>query len=136
MLAQIRVTMGSCTHATGMQECTVMGVGTDTTTASGLGRIIRKAREGKGLSREKLAARLGRTSSTIQRWESGDSDPTFVDIVRLAAITGADIEELAEAIDTSGVHPLADVCTGQLTLDDVVIDLRDGRARTYIAAAA
>lgn len=117
MNAQIRVTMGTCTHATGMQECVAMGVGTDTTTASGLGRIIRQARERQGLSREKLAAKLGRTSSTIQRWELEDSDPTFTDVVRLAAIIGVDLGELAAAIETQELRTLAGVCSGQVELD-------------------
>ena len=81
-----------------------MTVGTDKTAASGLGQSMRQAREAAGISREKLAAQIGATANTVQRWESGESSPTFATVVRVAQIIDADLDDLAVAITSNGCY--------------------------------
>ena len=41
-----------------------------------LARLVRSLREKLGLSQEKLAARMGVTFSSVNRWENGHSKPS------------------------------------------------------------
>jgi transcriptional regulator with XRE-family HTH domain len=56
-----------------------------------LGRLIRSARLDKGLSREQLASAVGRSASTVRRWERAESAPS-VDVVGDLA-TALDLDE-------------------------------------------
>lgn len=49
------------------------------------GRVIREARGNSGLSREKLAAEVGVSTSTIIRLERDDQLPNVAALVRIAA---------------------------------------------------
>lgn len=57
-----------------------------------LGRLIRSARLDKGLSREQLASAVGRSASTVRRWERAESAPS-VDVVGDLA-TALDLDEV------------------------------------------
>lgn len=41
-----------------------------------LGRLVKSLRDQLGLSQEKLAARMGVTFSSVNRWENGHSKPS------------------------------------------------------------
>jgi transcriptional regulator with XRE-family HTH domain len=104
-----------------------------TTNAPTFGERLARARMWAGLSQQDMAERLDCHKRSIANYETGRRMPQTDVTVAWATICGVDVELLVEPLRG---RTFADVCTGQLTLDDVVIDLRDGRARTYIAAAA
>lgn len=61
-----------------------------------LARNIRYLRKQKGMSQDQLAELLGYKSfTTIQKWESGISEPPFKTLVAMAALFDVDIDDLA-----------------------------------------
>ena len=57
------------------------------------GYNIRKIRREKNMSQEELANKLGYKSyTTIQKWESGISDPPFKVLKKLSCIFNVDID--------------------------------------------
>ena len=71
-----------------------------------LSKNIRYLRKKRNWSQEDLAAKLGKKSfTTIQKWESGVSDPTFKTLLDLAQVFGVDVDALANSdleLDGSG----------------------------------
>jgi transcriptional regulator with XRE-family HTH domain len=59
-----------------------------------LGQRIFDFRRAAGLSQEQLANRVGLDRRSIQRYESGNRDPRFTDLVLLATAMGVTVEEL------------------------------------------
>ena len=60
-----------------------------------LSRNIRYFRKENRLSQEELAAKLNKKSyTTIQKWESGVSEPSISDTLRMATIFGTTMQEL------------------------------------------
>ncbi len=57
-------------------------------------RSLRQAREFTGLSREKVAAELGISSKTLERWEKGITPTKRYQLVRLAALYSVPLEQL------------------------------------------
>jgi transcriptional regulator with XRE-family HTH domain len=53
-----------------------------------VGRKIREAREGAGMSREQVAVSLGVAYGTIVRWETSRTEPSVSKVQQIAAITG------------------------------------------------
>lgn len=49
---------------------------------------IREAREARGWTQEQLAAEMNTTQQTIQRWESGQTDPKSSVLVEISRILG------------------------------------------------
>ena len=47
--------------------------------------LIRRAREGRGLTQHQLALRMGSTQSTVARWEGGEHEVTMKTLTRVAA---------------------------------------------------
>jgi transcriptional regulator with XRE-family HTH domain len=62
----------------------------------GLGAAVRQLREEAALSQQALAERAGRSASWISQIESGDCDPRWGDMRRVAAALGVSVEVLAE----------------------------------------
>lgn len=60
-----------------------------------LGNKIKTLRERRGLSRAELAHQLGVTTPAVHHLENGSRKPSLAMTVKLAAIFGASIEELA-----------------------------------------
>lgn len=78
------------------------------------GTQIRAAREAAGLSRAKLAAKLGIAQHTVYRWEHGIHSRLSFDTVRdLAAALGVPAEQLVGASETNGANGSATVQTEQ-----------------------
>ena len=65
-----------------------------------LGYNIRKIRREKNMSQEELADKLGYKSyTTIQKWESGVSDPPFKVLKELSRIFNVDIDFFTKVTD-------------------------------------
>jgi transcriptional regulator with XRE-family HTH domain len=65
---------------------------------SGSAQKLWDARIGTGLSREKVAASLGVSSKTIERWERGTSPVKRYQLIRLAELYGVAIASLEEPV--------------------------------------
>lgn len=50
--------------------------------------LVVEARRRAGLTQRELAERAGTTQSSIARWESGRSEPSFANVVRLVRLCG------------------------------------------------
>ena len=62
--------------------------------ALAIGRAIREARLEKGMSLGQLAAAVGRSSSSVRRWERGEVPPAIGIIDDLATVLDLDPDEL------------------------------------------
>ena len=69
-----------------------------------LGASIREARLKKGLSLGQLASAVGRSSSSVRRWERGEVAPAAPVIPKLAAILEID-QEVLEVGEGADVEP-------------------------------
>ena len=59
-----------------------------------IGESIRKAREDRGYSRQRLAIRSGVSYHAIQRWEQENSNPTVINLIPIADALGISLDEL------------------------------------------
>lgn len=59
-----------------------------------VGKNIKKAREGKGLSQEQLAERLNVTRQAVSNWERGKTQPDIEMLQRLSEVLEVSVEEL------------------------------------------
>lgn len=59
-----------------------------------LGRRMRELRTAAGLSQDQLADRIGMERRSIQRYERGERDPRFSDLVLIADALGVSVVEL------------------------------------------
>lgn len=59
---------------------------------------LRELRENAGYSQCSLAARLGLTPPTINRWERGRAFPRLQNIKKLADLYGVSVREMKEAV--------------------------------------
>jgi transcriptional regulator with XRE-family HTH domain len=65
--------------------------------ATAMGRMIREARLRKGMSLGQLAAAVGRSSSSVRRWERGEVPPAIGLVDQLAEVLDLDPAELRDA---------------------------------------
>ena len=83
---------------------------TSMTDATAIGRTIREARLAQGLSLSQLASAVGRSSSSVRRWERGEVPPAIGIIDELAEVLDLDPDELRalrpEASDEGGSERL------------------------------
>ena len=73
-------------------------------TQSEISLLIRLLRRKTGLTQEKLAAKLGVTFPTVNRWEHGRTKPSPLAILRIKELIGAlggSGKDLSERIDSS-----------------------------------
>ena len=59
---------------------------------------LRELRENAGYSQCSLAARLGLTPPTINRWEHGRACPRLQNLKKLADLYGVSVREMMEAV--------------------------------------
>ncbi|MFF3300984.1 helix-turn-helix domain-containing protein [Streptomyces sp. NPDC002908] len=59
-----------------------------------LGQRLGAARRAAGLSQEQLGNLVGMERRTIQRYESGQRDPRFTDLLLIADAIGVDLADL------------------------------------------
>ncbi len=61
--------------------------------------LIREARKRAGLTQRELAERAGSTQSSVARWESARSEPSFANVVRLLRLCGFVLDVRLELYD-------------------------------------
>jgi transcriptional regulator with XRE-family HTH domain len=61
--------------------------------------LIVEARRRAGLTQRELAERAGTTQSSVARWESGRSEPSFANVVRLLRLCGFVLDVHLERYD-------------------------------------
>ena len=71
-----------------------------------LGRRIASARQRKAWSQAKLGAAVGKSAGTIWSWESGRTEPTREDVVRVAIALETSVEEI-EGVGAFSAQPVA-----------------------------
>lgn len=72
-----------------------------------LAKNIRKYRKLRGLSQDDVASKLGYKSfTTIQKWESGISEPSLSKLYELADLLGTDVNSLVELTTSSDPYYL------------------------------
>jgi transcriptional regulator with XRE-family HTH domain len=59
-----------------------------------IARRLRTEREGRNLSQQDLASRLGVAPNTVSRWETGIYKPKLDDLDRIAAALDLDVSQL------------------------------------------
>lgn len=59
-----------------------------------MAQAVRRWRERANVSPEALAVLTGRSLSTVRRWERGEIDPRYVDLLRMESECAGLIEEL------------------------------------------
>ena len=90
-----------------------------------LGRLIRESRLKKGMSLAQLAAAVGRSSSSVRRWERGEVPPAKAIMGDLASALDLDESQLDELRPSSSNHlPQSD---GDASLGDGQVS-SEGRA--------
>jgi transcriptional regulator with XRE-family HTH domain len=106
--------------------------------ATAMGRVIREARLRKGMSLGQLAAAVGRSSSSVRRWERGEVPPAKGLIDQLAEVLEIDPDTLrdlrpddasASDGDTPGAEPTGSAAGHQLSSERqsvVVSDEQEG----------
>lgn len=58
---------------------------------------LREARDYLGLSREKVAAKVGISSKTLERWEKGETPVKRYQLQQLAEVYGVSVDDLEKA---------------------------------------
>lgn len=61
--------------------------------AKEMGRLIRRAREERGMTREELAAELGVSVFSVMRWENGKTRPLRAFRKQLEEILGVELDK-------------------------------------------
>ena len=71
-----------------------------------MGRRLRAARRGAGLTQKQLADELGVESITVSRWEREVTSPSLSRLRRIAELTGTTVSDLVRAPDAASAHAL------------------------------
>lgn len=58
--------------------------------------LLRAARDARGLSREKVAARIGYSAKQIERWENGETPVKRMHLMALARVYEVEVETLID----------------------------------------
>ena len=56
--------------------------------------VIKKVRKGRGITQEKLAARIGTRQKNISNWENGICEPDIATLYLIAKALEVDMKEL------------------------------------------
>lgn len=70
-----------------------------------LGSRIRSARNAKRWSQAKLGEEIGRAGNTVQSWESGRTEPTRADVVRVASKLQIPLAQLEDVLAETPKEP-------------------------------
>ncbi len=97
---------------------------------------LRQAREELGLTTRQLGAELGVVSMTISRWERGQRDPSYPDLVRWGRALGVEIDIVARDPRPDGEVDLTEAQAHALAeFAEVVGGLSDDAAADVLGIA-
>jgi len=71
-----------------------------------LGAYIRKVRRARGWGQEELARRSGISSPHVSRIETGERDPSFATMIKVAKALGLSLDQIADATTRGDLIPL------------------------------
>ena len=77
---------------------------------------LRIHRTNINLTQEELADKINVSQKTISSWETGRSEPTMKELTRLCNLFDCTMSDLSDTRDRK---------TGEITMDDVLVKLRD-----------
>ena len=69
---------------------------------------ISEARKARGFKQEQLALEVGTTQQTIQRWESGQTDPKASDVARISNALGITVSFIMGVDNEQENAPITD----------------------------
>lgn len=72
-------------------------------TAIKFGQMVKKAREVKGMSQEKLAGELNLSRISINNYEQGKQAPNLETAIKIALYLDIHLNDLAQAVDESSL---------------------------------
>ncbi|MDE0092286.1 MAG: helix-turn-helix transcriptional regulator [Oligoflexia bacterium] len=90
-------------------------------TAIKFGQMIKKNREKKGISQEKLARELNLSRISINNYEQGKQAPNLDTAIKIALYLNIHLNDLAEAVDESSL----DRALNKLENEELSNKLRD-----------
>lgn len=79
---------------------------------------LKEARKAAKLSQETLAKKVGRTKSTVSRWESGERNPQMLEIVELERALGVSAHKLMYGTDEIKETTLSEINRISSELDE------------------
>ena len=79
---------------------------------------LKEARKTAKLSQEALAKKVGRTKSTVSRWESGERNPQMLEIVELEKALGVSAHKLMYGTDEIKETTLSEINRISSQLDE------------------
>lgn len=90
-----------------------------------VGKNIKKAREGRGLTQEDLAERLNVTRQAVSNWENEKTQPSIEMLNQLALVLEVSVEELIYGGERKALPPAVhkvtkEVRDGGVTLGSVI----------------
>jgi transcriptional regulator with XRE-family HTH domain len=89
---------------------------------------LRRVRRSAGLSQEDLAHRLGVATSTVWRWEAGETEPDAWQQPRLAKLLGVTRAELVRLLEVPpSLPPAADSAGASMSAPDSSLDGNEAR---------
>jgi len=63
---------------------------------------IRDLREGLGLSQQEFADRIGVTKQSVSSWETGTSEPSIENLLKIVNVTGAKLDSFFVEAEPAG----------------------------------
>src|SRR5690606_16972369 len=76
-----------------------MGYGTCEMATGRFGKRLSEARRRAGLTQEQVAALTGKTRQAVSKWERGEAEPSFEDLLIMAEAFGTSVAYLAGETD-------------------------------------
>ena len=104
-----------------LDYCAIFFYILDMSTAVKFGQMVRKAREKKGISQEKLAGELDLSRISINNYEQGKQAPNLETAIKIALYLDIQLNDLAQAVDESSL----DHALNNLENKELSNDLRD-----------
>ncbi len=93
---------------------------------------LKKLRESKGLSQQKLASLIGVSRSTVAMWESGKSQPSLEMLVELAQLFEVSVDYL---LDVQSESTTAIPATQQSEIDKIFQGLTEDNQQKLLELA-
>lgn len=93
---------------------------------------LKKLRESKGLSQQKLASLIGVSRSTVAMWESGKSQPSLEMLVELAQLFEVSVDYL---LDVQSEGTTAIPATQQSEIDKIFQGLTEDNQQKLLELA-